>query len=117
MALSGSKHEGIRVCGFGVHYIGPARYEIFAHVFGGASCGETTYQAGDPVIESKNIPNASMRFVAPFDDIYFEVPFAKAYLGGSSELDGVVAIEIVAAGQTSGTLLSVRQSGSIDVSN
>lgn len=115
MALSGSGSAGIPACGFGIHYADPTTYLIFVHVLGTASCGAKTYEAGDLVMDRTTLQNPSMAFKTAFDDVYFEVPFAKTYLGGSAELEGVVAIEIVVAGQASGTLLSVHQSGRIDV--
>ena len=118
MAVSESGHQGTPACGFGLHYVSPTRYQIFAHILGGASCGMKTYQPGDPIIETKNIQNSAMSFKESFADVYFELPYAKAYLGGDSDpSQAPVTIEIVVTGEVAGTVLSVHQSGKIDVTN
>ncbi len=120
MAVSGSGYQGTPACGFGVHYVSPTSYLLFARKLVGGVCsaGTNIYPAAtDSIVETKILQNPSMSFKAPpFADLYFEVPYAKAYLGGSSALGGVVTLQVVVTGQASGTLLSVNQSGSIDVS-
>lgn len=119
MTVSGSGYQGAPACGFGVHYNNSTSYVLFARKFVGVACiaGTTTYPAAtDAVIETKKLQNPSMVFRGSFNDVYFEVPSAKAYLGGDSGLAGVVPITITVNGQASGTVLSVYQSGKIDVS-
>lgn len=128
LALAGSRFGGNTVCGFGVHYVNPTSYLIYAGVLNGGAtrCIDTdhNYQAGiDLIVENKKIINVNMEMRSPFSDVFFEPPDPKTYINDKSALNTnptTIQIQLVGQNNCSGqtcTDITINISGSIDVIN
>ncbi len=125
MAIAGSGVNGSPVCGFGAHQIRENAYILFARPLpSSGSCKsdsrERVYLEGDLVIEERVFHNIKMQFLgSTFEDVYFEIPNPTTFLDGSRDPSHApVGIKIVVQGTTTpATMISVYNSGRIEVSN
>lgn len=128
MASAGSRFQGNIVCGYGINYVSPTSYRLYAGVLdGGATkCQDANrnYQAGiDLIVESKILINTNMEIRSSFNDVFFEPPDPKTYINNSYSLTGpAVTISIQLKGQQncggqSCTQITIYPSGQIDLTN
>lgn len=109
MALAGSKYESAAACGYGVRYLTNATYELFVRT--APACSPDTR------VSVERLPNSSMRFRDSFQDIYFELPYGKTYLGGDPSPGGSETIEITPDPATAGTVITITTAGEISMTN
>lgn len=86
-AIAGLTFQGSSVCGYGIHYLAPDSYLIYAG--GGATCSSSNrnYQNGqDFNVQTVKINESSVKFKASFNDVFFEPPDPKTYLNNSFSL-------------------------------
>lgn len=120
MALAGSSYNGRAVCGFGVHYVDPTTYWIYARLapVDGSTCASNgksrTYDTSippDPIVESRMLVNSKMVFRAAFVDIYFELPGARTYVNNRADPGIASNLYIGPLGGAGSSLVSVYTSG------
>jgi len=94
---SGANYGGISRCGYGIHYIDSNSYLIYVapgpHI-DNAFCStlNRNYNDSGPVsvmdiiVETKDLFNDDLRFISSFNDIFFEPPDPRTYIGGNHNL-------------------------------
>ena len=96
MAISGLNFQASIVCGYGIHYIDPDTYLIYAG--GEAVCGSANrnYQGGsDFNVQMIKILESNVEFKSPFNDVFFESPDPKTFINNFFSLSsGPLAISI-----------------------
>lgn len=96
MAISGLNFQGSAVCGYGVHYVDPDTYLIYAG--GEAVCGTANrnYQGGsDFSVQTIKILENNVEFKSSFNDVFFEPPDPKTFINNSFSLSsGPLAVSI-----------------------
>jgi len=136
MALSGTQFKGQVLCGYGVHYLGPTSYMVYAKQPNGlGKCtGNVNYNAGNPSsdVERRTLNNINMIIRwspnscggGNKDDIFFQPPDAKAFIDNkdlSSNPNNTATIDVVVKGSACPTVntttLTIYKSGKIDVTN
>ncbi|MBI2063839.1 MAG: type II secretion system protein [Candidatus Yanofskybacteria bacterium] len=127
LALSGSRYQGNLVCGYGVHYINPTSYLLYAKAVPASgpcfSVATRNYQAGDPIVETKILINVNMEIRSVFDDVFFEPPDPKTYIDDEFDLEGspsTITVQLKGqqnCGQKSCTKVVIYPTGQIDMTN
>lgn len=87
MTISGLTFQSNAVCGYGVHYLSPDSYLIYAG--GEAVCGTANrnYQSGNDFdIQTIKILESNVKFKSSFDDVFFEPPDPKTFINNSFAL-------------------------------
>ncbi len=87
MSISGLTFQGNAVCGYGIHYLAPDSYLIYAG--GEAICGTANrnYQeGGDFNVQTVKITESNVKFKASFNDVFFEPPDPKTFINNSFNL-------------------------------
>ncbi len=99
-ALSGKKFQSKDVCGYGVHYVDPNSYVLYViSDLNTPGCADESRLYADNAsaldLEQRGIQNPNLEFRAPFDDIYFEIPFARTYI--NNRADNGVSTDVIIA--------------------
>lgn len=120
LAISVLDFRGQAVCGYGIHYLDPNTYLIYAG--GGVNCGTANrnYQSGlDSSYQRTKLIEDNAEFKGSFSDIFFEPPDPKTYIDNIFSLSGQpVTISIGFKGLTCPAYcktISVFPSGKIDL--
>ncbi len=74
-------------CGYGVHYISPTSYSIYAGPDASSvNCSSLNrnFNGGDTTITTKTFGATVVEFKAVFSDIFWEPPYPTTYLNNSS---------------------------------
>lgn len=133
-AAASSKYKNQIRCGYGIHYVSPTSYILFAGPATGPTVDCTTkdkiYDATDPTeyitVDTKNLfdSRVEIKNIGPdngFKDIFFEPPNPKSYINGFSGLTLSQAIVIgkknVACSATDCKTICVYNSGKIETLN
>ena len=145
LALAGTNFNGQSVCGYGIHYLGPSQYSIYAGSVAGASdkclVDRTNRNfnslqndgrvSTDFVVSTVTVNNSQMeikgdfcvpRIVGESCDIFFESPGPKTYLDNTTLptiKTSVITIGLVGSTCLASpcTTITVFSSGQINVSN
>lgn len=85
LALSGRQYNSENVCGYGIHYVDAVTYILYVvrdvNADGFCSDQSRLYSGGSAtILETHILANPSVQFQTGFQDIYFELPFAKTYI-------------------------------------
>lgn len=90
-ALASTKYDdgsGLKIrCGYGVHYIDPDSYSIYAGPDASSNNCKSlnrNLDGGDTTILTKKIGNPKVEFKAVFNDIFWEPPHPYTYINNSS---------------------------------
>ncbi len=124
--LSGSRFQGNIVCGYGVHYVSPVSYLLYAKaVPNNKPCSDITtrnYKASsDYVVDTKKLINLNMKFGSSFEDIFFESPYPMVYINDDASLNKSpqqIQIQLngaAACDSQTCTIISVYTSGKLDI--
>ena len=96
LTLSGLTFQGNTVCGYGIHYLDPSSYLIYAG--GEVTCGsaDRNYQgSSDFNVQTVKITESNVKFKASFSDVFFEPPDPKTFINNSFSLSApALAISI-----------------------
>lgn len=87
MTISGLTFQGSAVCGYGIHYLSPGSYLIYAG--GEAVCGtaDRNYRSvNDFDIQTVKILESNVKFKSSFNDVFFEPPDPKTFINNSFNL-------------------------------
>ena len=127
MAVAGNRYQGNVVCGYGIEYVSNVSYRLYAKPVPAAgpcsSVSTRNYQAGDLIVETKNLTNSNMEIRSSFSDVFFEPPDPKTYINNNPALNGpTTVISIQLKGQTncaqqSCTQITIYPSGQINLAN
>lgn len=133
MTASGTRYNDNVVCGYGVSYINPSSYMIYAwkpQTVCPRTDGNYVYRAGvDYIVETRTVTNANMIITGAagpgFYDIFFEAPGPKTYINGIATLATVPLVSdiyIVNRGEScvplaNCTTVSVNKAGAINITN
>lgn len=87
-AVSGARYSGYNPCGYGVTYIGPNQYALYAGPNAGSTDCATAnrnYQLGqDSITLTRTFYDTRIRFGSSFNDIFFEPPDPKTFINNDS---------------------------------
>ena len=89
LTIAGLNFQGSSVCGYGIHYLSPDSYLLYAG--GGSTCSSANrnYQNGQDLdMQTIKITESNVKFKASFNDIFFEPPDPKTYLNNNASLSG-----------------------------
>lgn len=119
LAIAGFTFQGSPVCGYGIHYLGPDSYLIYA---GGESVCLTAnrqYQSGvDFDVQTVKVIESNVKFKSSFQDVFFEPPDPKIFFNDFFSLSAPpLAISIGFEGQDCPAgckTISIFPSGKID---
>ena len=128
MTTSSTQFAGSITCGFGVHYVNPTSYLIYAGSDGGVTCtaANKNYQdcaittPCDSIVQTINFINPNFDIKSPFLDIFFEPPDPKTYISGNAALDGpsttiMIGVKSKPCGGGACTNITIKTSGGIDI--
>ena len=118
-AISGLNFQGSTVCGYGIHYLDPDTYLIYAGGEAVCSTANRNYQGGtDFSVQTVKILESNVEFKGLFNDVFFEPPDPKTFINNSFSLSGgPLAISIGFKSQSCPTgckTVNVHPSGKID---
>lgn len=118
-AISGSTFQGNPVCGYGIHYLGPDRYLLYAGGENICATANRNYQDGtDFNVQTVKIIESNVKFKSSFQDVFFEPPDPKTFLNNSFSLSAApLLISIGFEGQNCPfgcKIIFVYPSGKID---
>src|SRR3989344_1071494 len=118
-AMAGSNYNDASVCGFGVHYLTPQSYLVYAGGEAVCATANRNYQPGtDIIIASKKIINLNMVINTPFSDIFFEPPDPATYINNNKAPGANTSIMIqVNGGGSPPTTITVQSSGVTNITN
>ncbi|TSC74030.1 MAG: hypothetical protein G01um101444_390 [Parcubacteria group bacterium Gr01-1014_44] len=81
LSIFGSTFQGGQVCGYGLHYLTPDSYLIYAGGEAVCSTANRNYQGGsDFTVQTVKIVESHIQFKSPFDDVFFEPPDPKIFI-------------------------------------
>ncbi len=86
MTISGLTFQGNPVCGYGIHYLGPNSYLIYAGGEAVCSTANRNYNASDFDIQTIKIIEGNVKFKSSFADVFFEPPDPKTFIDNSFSL-------------------------------